>query len=89
LRCRAIEAAVLSPPLLLLIGLAIVGGRIQVAGWAIESAAHDAARAASIARTKADARVRALAAANATLQQNGLRGTAKLESLRWFAVCSR
>jgi len=68
----AIEAAVLAPPLLLLIGLAIVGGRIQVAGWAIEAAAHDAARAASIARTEADARVRALAAANATLQQDGL-----------------
>jgi Flp pilus assembly protein TadG len=68
----AIEAAVLAPPLLLLIGMAIIGGRIQVAGGAIEHAAHDAARAASISRTKAEAYDNALAAANATLNQEGL-----------------
>lgn len=69
----AIEAAILAPPLLVLIGLAIVGGRIQVAGGAIEHAAHDAARAASISRTKAEAYSNAMAAANATLSQQGLR----------------
>ncbi len=68
----AIEAAILAPPLLLLIGLAVVGGRIQIAGGAIEHAAHDAARAASISRTKAEAYGNALAAANATLKQEGL-----------------
>jgi Flp pilus assembly protein TadG len=68
----AIEAAILAPPLLVLIGLAIVGGRIQVAGGAIEHAAHDAARAASISRTKAEAYSNAMAAANATLNQQGL-----------------
>jgi Flp pilus assembly protein TadG len=68
----AIEAAILAPPLLVLIGLAIVGGRIQVAGGAIEGAAHDAARAASISRTKSEAYDNALAAANATLNQQGL-----------------
>ena len=68
----AIEAAILGPPLLLLIGLAIVGGRIQVAGGAIEAAAHDAARAASISRTAGQARAAAVAAADATLSQQGL-----------------
>lgn len=68
----AIEAAILAPPLLLLIGVAIVGGRIQVAGGAIEEAAHDAARAASISRTKAEANTAAFAAAGATLSQEGL-----------------
>jgi Flp pilus assembly protein TadG len=68
----AIEAAILAPPLLLLIGLAVIGGRIQVAGGAIESAAHDAARAASISRTAAQARTAALSAADATLGQEGL-----------------
>jgi Flp pilus assembly protein TadG len=68
----AIEAAVLAPPLLVLIGLAIVGGRIQIAGGAIEGAAHDAARAASISRTKDEAYDNALKAADATLNQQGL-----------------
>ena len=68
----AIEAAILAPPLLVLIGLAVVGGRIQFAGGAIEHAAHDAARAASISRTKVEAYSNAMAAANATLDQQGL-----------------
>jgi Flp pilus assembly protein TadG len=68
----AIEAAILAPPLLVLIGLAIVGGRIQVAGSAIEGAAHDAARAASISRTASEAHTNALSAAAATLDQQGL-----------------
>ncbi len=68
----AIEAAILAPPLLALIGLAILGGRIQIAGGAIEVAAHDAARAASIARTAAQAQADAHAAASATLSQQGL-----------------
>lgn len=68
----AIEAAILAPPLLVLIGLAIVGGRVQVAGGAIEAAAHDAARAASIARTAGQAQADAYTAANGTLGQQGL-----------------
>jgi Flp pilus assembly protein TadG len=68
----AIEAAILAPPLLVLIGLAIVGGRIQIAGGAIEAAAHDAARAASISRTAGQAQTSAYAAAGATLGQQGL-----------------
>jgi hypothetical protein len=58
--------------MLALIGVAIVGGRIQVAGGAIETAAHDASRAASISRTADQARANAYAAADATLAQAGL-----------------
>jgi Flp pilus assembly protein TadG len=68
----AVEAAILAPPLLMLISLAIVGGRIQVAGGAIEAAAQDAARAASISRTAGQARTDAYAAASATLNQQSL-----------------
>jgi Flp pilus assembly protein TadG len=68
----AIEAAILAPPLLALIAFAIVGGRIQVAAGAVETAAHDAARAASISRTAAQARANAYTAAQATLGQQGL-----------------
>jgi hypothetical protein len=52
--------------------MAIVGGRIQVASGAIETAAHDAARAASISRTADQAHTNAYAAADATLAQAGL-----------------
>ena len=84
----AIEAAILAPPLLVLIGLAIVGGRIQVAGAAIEGAAHDAARAASISRTAAEAQANAHAAASATLNQQGLHCTSLTVSVNTagFAV---
>src|SRR5438046_3178070 len=68
----AIEAAILAPPLLALLALAILGGRIETAGGAIESAAHDAARAASISRTAAAAQTQAQTAAAATLNQQGL-----------------
>jgi Flp pilus assembly protein TadG len=68
----AIEAAILAPPLLALNGLAIIGGRIQIAGGALAGAAHDAARAASIARTASQAQADAHAAAAATLSQQGL-----------------
>jgi Flp pilus assembly protein TadG len=68
----AIEAAVLAPALLALIGVAIVGGRVQIAGGAIETAAHDAARAASISRTATAARANAYSAADDTLTQSGL-----------------
>ncbi|MEV6922970.1 TadE/TadG family type IV pilus assembly protein [Dactylosporangium sp. NPDC051485] len=68
----AIEAVIVAPVLLVLVGVAIAGGRIEVAGGAIEGAAHDAARAASIARTESQARTDAYSAASATLDQQGL-----------------
>lgn len=68
----SIEAAILAVPLGALIVLAIIGGRIQVAGGTVQAAAHDAARTASISRTAADAQSAARAAARATLDQANL-----------------
>lgn len=68
----AIEAAILAPALLALLALAIVAMRIEVAGEAVESSAHDAARAASISRTASDARTAARTAARTTLGEEGL-----------------
>lgn len=68
----AIEAAILAPALLALLGLAIVAMRIEVAGASVESSAHDAARAASISRTAGEARTAARNAANTTLAAQGL-----------------
>lgn len=67
-----LEAAILAPVLLMLIGVAVISMRIEVAAQAVESAAHDAARAASISRTQTEAETAALNAANAALSQQGL-----------------
>ena len=67
-----LEAAILAPVLLMLIGVAVVSMRIEVAAQAVESAAHDAARAASISRTRAEADSAALDAANNALSQQSL-----------------
>jgi len=69
----SLETVVLAPPLLLLIGLAAVGMRVQDAKSAIEAAAYDAARAASISRTTGTAQSRASTAADIALSQGGLR----------------
>jgi hypothetical protein len=58
--------------MLLLIGLAVVAMRIEVASQAVEAAAHDAARAASISRTQAEARTAAMDAATSALSQQSL-----------------
>ncbi|WP_433350710.1 TadE/TadG family type IV pilus assembly protein [Micromonospora sp. CA-111912] len=60
----AVEVAVLAPAFLALLVLAGVAGRTAIAQEAIESAAHDAARAASISRNATTARQQALAAAS-------------------------
>ncbi|MEU1813193.1 pilus assembly protein [Micromonospora aurantiaca (nom. illeg.)] len=68
----ALETVVLAPPMLALIALAVIGMRIEVAAGAIEAAAHDAARSASISRNAADAQANAAATANASLTNQGL-----------------
>ncbi|WP_407938816.1 TadE/TadG family type IV pilus assembly protein [Micromonospora rubida] len=60
----AVEVAVLAPAFLALLVLAGVAGRTAIAQEAIESAAHDAARAASISRDATTARRQARAAAS-------------------------
>jgi Flp pilus assembly protein TadG len=70
-----LELAILGPALLLLLGLVIAAGRIAVSGGAIEAAARDAARQASISRDPATATAGARAAALDTLAEQGLRCT--------------
>jgi Flp pilus assembly protein TadG len=68
----SVEVAILTPAFLFLIVLAAVVGRVTIAQNAIDVAAHDAARAASIARTAGAAEDGATEAATDTLAQQGL-----------------
>lgn len=69
----SIEAAVGVPALLLFIALIIGAGRVAIAHQAVEAAAAEAARSATIERTRADAAHAAEAAATATLANQQLR----------------
>ena len=68
----AVEMALIAPGLLLLLALLIFGGRNALATGAVEQAAVDAARAASLARTGADAETAASSAAARSLADQGL-----------------
>lgn len=63
----ALEAVIGVPAFLLLIGLLVAGGRVATAQQAVQAAASDAARAASIARTQTAARTDATVAARHSL----------------------
>lgn len=69
----AIEAAVAVPAFGLFVGLIIFGGRNALAHQAVESAAADAARAASLARTAPAAHEDAEEAAESGLSAQGVR----------------
>lgn len=76
-RCRdegsvSVELAILMPAFLVLIALAVVVGRQAVAQSAVDLAAHDAARAASLSRSPTVAEQRAMDAAVQTLARQGL-----------------
>jgi len=68
----AIEVAVVAPALLLLIVFAIMAMRAKIASESVDASAHDAARAASIARTRGEANSSAYDAARTTLHLDGL-----------------
>ncbi|MFD5552167.1 TadE/TadG family type IV pilus assembly protein [Streptomyces goshikiensis] len=68
---ETITAAIVTPLLLMLLCLAIAGGRIVTSGAKIDAAAEDAARAASISRTYSGAQ--AAAAAARSLDDQGIR----------------
>lgn len=68
----AVEAAVLGPVLVLFILVIAAFGRVAVAHQAVDAAAAQAARAASIARTPAEASGSAQDAAAATLDDEHL-----------------
>ncbi|MGI5211381.1 TadE/TadG family type IV pilus assembly protein [Plantactinospora sp. CA-290183] len=68
----SVEVAILAPAFLALVALAGVAGRTAIANEAIEVAAHDAARAASISRTADEAREQARQAVQDRLRWEGL-----------------
>ncbi|TCB94482.1 pilus assembly protein [Micromonospora zingiberis] len=68
----SIEVAVLAPAFVAMMVLAGVAGRTAVASEALEAAAHDAARAASISRDAATARREARQAARQQLNWRGV-----------------
>ncbi|ATL70652.1 TadE/TadG family type IV pilus assembly protein [Nocardia terpenica] len=71
-RGAVLEQVIITPVVLLLIGIIIVGGRITFAHQEVELAAFAAARAASIARTGAQAAGDAQIAAQQNLLARGL-----------------
>ncbi|MFE5191670.1 TadE/TadG family type IV pilus assembly protein [Streptomyces sp. NPDC056628] len=68
----AIEAAIILPALIMLLCLAIAGGRLVTSGAKIDAAAQDAAREASLHRTAAAAHTAAQAAAAQSLDDQGI-----------------
>ncbi len=68
----AVELAVLAPVLLLVLLLVIAGGRVSTARAQVREAARDAARAASLQRTPADADTAARMTAQTALADAGL-----------------
>lgn len=70
-----LELVVWAPALLLLIGLLVVAGRVNSANAAVEQAAVDAARTASIARSPAAASAQAQASAQQSLAGQALQCT--------------
>ncbi|MFF0386838.1 TadE family protein [Streptomyces sp. NPDC004286] len=68
----AVEAAIVLPGVLMLLCMAIAGGRLVTSHAKIDAAAEDAAREASIHRTAASAQAAARAAASDSLNDQGL-----------------
>lgn len=67
-----LELCILGPGLLLFITVVIYAGRIELAGQAVQQAADEAARSASIQRTRVGANAVADAEARNSLDQQGL-----------------
>jgi len=70
-----LELTILTPAILLLLGLVIVAGRIEIANQAIDGASQAAAREASLARTPQAARAAATRAAAENLAAHNLHCT--------------
>jgi Flp pilus assembly protein TadG len=67
-----LEFVVVAPALLALLGLLVMAGRVAIASNSVESAADEAARSASIARTATGARAAAADGARRSLDEQGL-----------------
>ncbi|WP_232422876.1 TadE/TadG family type IV pilus assembly protein [Cellulosimicrobium cellulans] len=72
-----IEAVIGVPAVIFFIGLIIAAGRMAVAEQAVDAAAAEAARAASIARTQVQANEDAMTWASASLANQGLQCTSR------------
>jgi Flp pilus assembly protein TadG len=68
----SVEVAILAPAFILLVVVAAVAGRTAIAQNAVDLAAHDAARTASLARDAGTAQSQGITAATATLAAQGL-----------------
>jgi Flp pilus assembly protein TadG len=68
----SVEAAIGVPAFVLFIGLIIFGGRTATTHQSVETAAADAARAASIERTGNSAKTQAISAATTSLSNQGV-----------------
>ncbi len=68
----SIEAAIGVPAFVLFVGLIIFGGRTATTHQSVETAAADAARAASIERTGSSAKTQAISAATTSLANQGV-----------------
>lgn len=68
----SLELVILTPGLLLVLGVLIYGGRLELAKQSVQSAATQAAREASIARTQPEANSTADVAATRSLAEQGL-----------------
>ena len=68
----ALELVVLAPVLLFILGLVVAAGRTSIAQGAVDAAARDAARQASISLTPGAAQTAALSSAKSALSRDGL-----------------
>ena len=68
----ALELVLLAPIILMLIGLVIAAGRTSIAQGAVDAAAREAARQASVSPTEATALQAAVAGAESALRADGL-----------------
>jgi hypothetical protein len=68
----ALELVVLAPVIFILIALVVAAGRTSIAQGAVDAAARDAARQASISLTPGAAQAAGQASAEAALSQDGL-----------------
>ena len=68
-----LEFAIIAPAVLALIGLAILGGRVVLAGGAVDQAAAAAAREASLARDAVTAHSRAVVVAQDSLDRQAVK----------------
>ena len=80
----AIEAVIAIPAFVLFVVVIIAAGRVAMAHQSVETAAAEAARSASLARTPGDAQAKAAAAGAQTLVNQGLQcGSTNVTVASW------